>query len=271
MDKKALSATVVGLGLALIVLLLMVSGVMYRIWTTYQQEKNITEETTIKAGDDLTDAGGVDIPVPGSGGGSGSTGGTGSNPPDITAPPPTGVCKGVDVTAYQKYSSDIADAVQESGLADTLKGTGFDGVTLMASLITQESGAKWNERAVSPCGSAGLNQFIPPTGRAMGLNVPKYDLAECNMALCKMKVAVCNSCTPDKCQYDVDERFDPHKSILASAKYLNQVTKICKTVAKGVAAYNGGPAYCKEANAGYTQRILEVWYPRWAACLAKAE
>jgi membrane-bound lytic murein transglycosylase D len=67
--------------------------------------------------------------------------------------------------------------------------------------------------AVSWAGAVGPWQFMPATGRRMGLKVNEY----------------------------VDERTDYYKSTHAAAKYLNELYNIYKDWLLVIAAYNGGP------------------------------
>jgi len=200
----------------------------------------------------------------------------------------SGTCEKTDMAAYERYKEIIKSAVSTSGLNSAVTGSGFDAEVLMVALITQESGAKWNPRAVSPCASSGIVQFIPSTALSYGLTISvkkgtesfrftnndqyrafvnKENLWQnCRPDLCGKSVSPCNSCTTQYCDFEKDERFDPAKAIPASAKYLASQIKACGSVSKGVAGYNSGN--CDgESNAGYTENILNKWYPRWAACL----
>ena len=67
--------------------------------------------------------------------------------------------------------------------------------------------------AVSYAGAAGLWQFMPATGRDMGLSIDKY----------------------------FDERKDPYKSTEAAIKYLKKLYKRFGTWELALAAYNCGP------------------------------
>lgn len=159
---------------------------------------------------------------------------------------------------YNKYSKTIEEAVigKFSGVEEPR--------ALMAGLISQESA--WDPNVVSKCGSAGIVQFIPSTGRGFDLFVPQYaydDGSCCN----GIKVSDCNRCTPEKCDKANDERFDPIKSIPASATYLSGEIERCGSIRGGLGGYNGGMS-CVEANAGYTNKVME-YYELFKKCFKK--
>ena len=76
-----------------------------------------------------------------------------------------------------------------------------------------------NPNAVSRAGAAGLWQFMPGTGKGMGLEVNSL----------------------------VDERRDPRKSSRAAAKYLHQLYDIYEDWSLAIAAYNCGPGNVNKA------------------------
>ncbi|NIP39998.1 MAG: transglycosylase SLT domain-containing protein [Candidatus Aenigmarchaeota archaeon] len=129
---------------------------------------------------------------------------------------------------------------------------------LIAGLISQES--RWDEEAISPCGAAGIMQFVPVTARNYTLNVPVYPYEECNMQLCGKKVSSCNACTPLECDPN-DERFDPEKAIEAGVHLLYDNILRCGSVEGGLRMYNSGKCHT-EANPGYVSRVMgyaEEW------------
>ncbi|MBX2872479.1 MAG: transglycosylase SLT domain-containing protein [Saprospiraceae bacterium] len=96
--------------------------------------------------------------------------------------------------------------LKEHGLPDDLK-----------YLAVVESALK--PRATSRVGAGGLWQFMPATGRSMGLDI--------------------NS--------QVDERWDPHKSTEAAMRYLNKQYKRFDDWALALAAYNSGSGRVRRA------------------------
>jgi hypothetical protein len=190
--------------------------------------------------------------------------------------PTIGRCERLDINSFNKYKPTIDDAVRESGLANTIAGSGFAPDLLMASLISQESA--WKENAVSSCGSAGIAQFTPATARVVGLQAPVYDFVliasnACLQHACSgrgvTQISECNSCVENgtRCKSkEEDERFNPQKAILASAKYLKGQIATCRSVNTGVQAYNSGNCQRAQVDTNDKQLILGTWYPRWAAC-----
>ncbi|MBI2232417.1 MAG: transglycosylase SLT domain-containing protein [Candidatus Aenigmarchaeota archaeon] len=172
------------------------------------------------------------------------------------------------INKYNQYKDVITSAVDSSGLKTAASSRGYNAEALLAALISQES--EWNKDAVSPCGSAGIVQFIPKTARSLGLSVPVYNFEECNIDLCQIKVSACNSCTPTACSKSSDERFLPEKAIKAGAIHLTNEIERCGGITEGIGGYNGGTS-CKEKNAGYTTAVLDKWYPKWVSCFNQAQ
>lgn len=77
--------------------------------------------------------------------------------------------------------------------------------------------------AVSYAGAAGLWQFMPATGKYLGLSIDKY----------------------------LDERKDPYKSTEAAIKYLKKLYKRFGTWELALAAYNCGPSRLNRAIRAY--------------------
>jgi hypothetical protein len=106
------------------------------------------------------------------------------------------------------------------------------GAALLGAQLWQES--KFNPRAVSPVGAAGIAQFMPATAAAYGL-------------------------TPQ-------ERFDPAKAIDAQAHLMHDLLRQFGSVPLALAAYNAGPgnvARCMcvppfPETQGYVQSILAL-------------
>jgi len=94
---------------------------------------------------------------------------------------------------------------------------------LMLALMKIESNFKPD--AISKTGAVGLMQLVSGTARDLGLKVPKYrDERRPNM------------------DPNVDERFDPAKSVRCGAKYLrDMLDKYDGNYVLAVAAYNAGP------------------------------
>jgi len=155
------------------------------------------------------------------------------------------------IAKYNVYKDAIGRSVRDPGHDLTKYHPKPE--ALVAGLISHESG--WNPSAVSPCGAAGLMQFTPPTARNYNLKVPNYPFVECRMDLCGKLVSECNSCTPDKCRMDEDERFDPEKAIEAGVRHLYDAVSKCGGVEAGLRMYNSGNCY-KEANPGYVSKVL---------------
>jgi len=144
--------------------------------------------------------------------------------------------------------------------------------TLVKSIIQAES--NWNPKAVSPCGAAGIAQFIRATAINFGLNVPDYGQSpspECRNLVTqncrKDQNSLCKTEPNIEGVYE-DERFNPKKSIEASVKYLAHIKiyleqkGISATPAYIAAAYNqgeGAVANCKCIPKGEAQAyVLKV-------------
>jgi len=163
------------------------------------------------------------------------------------------------ISRYSKYKGRIEEGLKIYDLSpyyDNPK-------ALVAGLITQESaGNSWDPLSVSPCGAAGLMQFIPATARSYGLKVPKYPFVECRMDICGKMVSSCNACDPTQCKSpDEDERFDPDKAIIAGIHLLYDNILKCGSVEGGLRMYNSGKCNV-EANPGYVSSVLsyaEEW------------
>jgi soluble lytic murein transglycosylase-like protein len=94
-----------------------------------------------------------------------------------------------------KYRQMIVQAAQKYNVQPVL----------IAAQLKAES--DFNPNAVSPAGAQGIAQFMPGTGRSMGLTNP----------------------------------FDPRASIMAQAKLMSQLIKQFGSIPKALAAYNAGP------------------------------
>ncbi len=110
--------------------------------------------------------------------------------------------------------------LKEAGIPDELK-----------YLSIVESGL--NPRARSNAGAVGLWQFIPSTGRMMGLKVDKY----------------------------FDERYDPEKATEAACKYLLSLYNKFGDWRYAIAAYNCGPGNVSKARrkSGYSKDFWKVY------------
>lgn len=160
-----------------------------------------------------------------------------------------------EVEKYNTYAPIIADAINNEDLDKLVSNP----LALMAGLYSVES--NWNERAVSPCGAAGMAQFIPGTARSYGMNVPEYPkewcpdeaTTTCKIDDVKVKVSACNACTPDKCDYTNDERFNPNLAILGSVKLIKDNIIACDNdVDQGVSMYSSGKC---SGNANYVSEV----------------
>jgi membrane-bound lytic murein transglycosylase D len=97
-------------------------------------------------------------------------------------------------------------ALKKHGMPDEIK-----------YLSIVESGL--NPLAISRAGAAGLWQFMPATGREMGLMINDY----------------------------IDERLDPHRSSDAACRYLSRLYKAFGDWELALASYNCGPGVVKRA------------------------
>lgn len=106
------------------------------------------------------------------------------------------------------------------------------GAALLGAQLWQES--KFNPRAVSPVGAAGIAQFMPATAAAYGLTAA--------------------------------ERFDPAKAIDAQAHLMHDLLRQFASVPLALAAYNAGPGNVSRCmcvppfpeTQGYVQSILAL-------------
>ena len=98
-------------------------------------------------------------------------------------------------------------------------------------LAIVESGL--NPRAVSRARAVGLWQFMPATGRYVGLSSNWY----------------------------IDDRMDPEKSTEAACKYLTQLYSIFGDWELSLAAYNSGPGTVRKAirRSGYKKTFWEIY------------
>jgi membrane-bound lytic murein transglycosylase D len=98
-------------------------------------------------------------------------------------------------------------------------------------LAIVESGL--NPRAVSRARAVGLWQFMPATGRYVGLSSNWY----------------------------IDDRMDPEKSTEAACKYLTQLYSIFHDWQLALAAYNSGPGTVRKAirRSGYKKSFWEIY------------
>lgn len=201
---------------------------------------------------------------------------------------PDGVCELPDawISGYNKYGKDIKLAVENYGLAALVSQSRDhrNAEAIVAALISQESD-NWNERSVSPCGAAGLLQFVPKTARGYGLSVPFYEFEHCS-DICKIggrivDVSVCNSCSYE-CDWSGDERFNAGRAIDAGVHHITDLVRACsmgggvtsQEVHDAISTYNGGattdnPCPGIEANQGYTNKILKEYYFDWVGCFQK--
>ena len=187
------------------------------------------------------------------------------SPSNVVQPPsqPTGnvTCPAFSakpnfVSGYNLYAAQINSA------SSVLSGKVAGPNAAIAAIISQESA--WRIDAVSPCGAAGLGQFIPSTARSYGLSVPVYNFVSCNPGLCGTKVSECNACTPSACSAS-DERFDSQKIINAIASHMNDLIDRCGSLDRAINAYNSGNCN-HEANAGYQKGVLD-YYQKWQTCV----
>jgi hypothetical protein len=131
--------------------------------------------------------------------------GFGSNPRDVPAQYGAGSrdvkggsyvgTSGLPSWVPAKYQQMIVQAAQRYNVQPVL----------IAAQLKAES--DFNPNAVSPAGAQGIAQFMPGTGRSMGLTNP----------------------------------FDPRASIMAQAKLMSQLIKQFGSIPKALAAYNAGP------------------------------
>jgi len=98
-------------------------------------------------------------------------------------------------------------------------------------LAIVESGL--NPRAVSRARAVGLWQFMPATGKYVGLSSNWY----------------------------IDDRMDPEKSTEAACKYLTQLYSIFHDWELSLAAYNSGPGTVRKAirRSGYKKNFWEIY------------
>lgn len=192
----------------------------------------------------------------------------------VTSVTPTTTAQSVDSctglptnfrTGFNNYGSIIESAVASSGLSSKTP----NAVALIAAMISQES--YWDPAAKSQCGSVGISQFTPGTGRNYGLQIPDYTFEWCpseSSTTCylngkKTKVSTCNSCS-QRCD-PTDERLDPQKAIPAMARLMADLIDQCGSVDAAVQAYNSGTCGV-EANAGYLTKV-NGYLGKWESCL----
>ncbi len=118
------------------------------------------------------------------------------------------------------YFPLIESELKKNALPDQLK-----------YLAIVESGL--NPTAISRVGAGGLWQFMPGTGRMMGLSKTWY----------------------------IDQRMNPQKSTAAACKYLQQLYNIFHDWDLALAAYNSGPGTVRRAirRSGYKKNFWEIY------------
>jgi len=99
----------------------------------------------------------------------------------------------------KKYIPLIKKIFEEKGIPDEL---------IFLPIVE----SKFNVKAKSPAGAAGLWQFMPQTGRTYGLQINKW----------------------------IDERYDVEKSTIAAARYLKDLYSIFDDWMLAIASYNSG-------------------------------
>jgi hypothetical protein len=133
--------------------------------------------------------------------------------------------------------------------------------TLLAAIAVEES--KLEEKAVSPCGAAGIMQLVPATAMQHGLKVAvnyfgsntftNYEAYKSfltsknlwNIGCCGSKqVSPCNFCTLQYCDFANDERFNAEKSITAAAEYLKGLINDFKNAKYIEGCYKDGILQC---------------------------
>lgn len=137
-----------------------------------------------------------------------------------------------------------ADSINEASLNTAVS------PALLASMFNTESAFKPD--SISTAGAGGIAQFQATTGREMGLTVPDelYDLDKQRIEAtsrgdheeaARLKKELQKATRKYKGNKELDERFDPEKSIEASAKLLSKhLERFNGDPRKAVAAYNAG-------------------------------
>ncbi|MBI4896185.1 MAG: transglycosylase SLT domain-containing protein [Candidatus Aenigmarchaeota archaeon] len=133
---------------------------------------------------------------------------------------------------------EIANIVAQAVAAQTWS---FEGITytneeiipVVEGLINTESG--WNPLAVSPCGAAGIAQFIKSTAENNDGSLGDYHLAVPDYGpdqpchLCKngagevLTVSQCSKCSENICEKENDERFKPEKAVPAAVAHFHKL------------------------------------------------
>jgi hypothetical protein len=178
--------------------------------------------------------------------------------PSITA------CEGIG-TSYVSAYNDNKDCIFAATGGDV------DLMALTAAMITVESG--WDKNAKSPCGAVGIAQFIRSTAIGYGLNVPEYEMEECgpcnDLLGYRKKVSVCNSCTPNKCDINNDQRLRPEKAIPAMVDHIKDLVSNFGdsggTYEDVIKTYHGGE---NEQLKQQHYDGVKPYFDKWKACLS---
>jgi len=142
--------------------------------------------------------------------------------------------------------------IEEKGYTEIIENASKEynvSAALIKAIMYQES--RGNSKAVGYCGEAGLMQFMPLTARSVGINLifEDADFGECDDYAREYANRLKDE-IKDKSLDEIkkiDERFDPHKSIMAGANHIKSLQDVFKeNILAIIAAYNAGMGRVKE-------------------------